>query len=89
MTADSVFTHSRAADSPCRVELLALVEEGWAAFTLPGGGIRPAPYVSPAWFLPVALRCSAELGSGDLQRRARSCCPGRDCRVHKLHSSVA
>lgn len=26
-TADSMFTHSRAADSPCRVEFLALVEE--------------------------------------------------------------
>lgn len=56
--ADSVFTHRHAADSPCQVELLALVEEGWAAFTLPGGGIRPAPYVSLAWFLPAALRCS-------------------------------
>ena len=100
MTADSMFTHSRAADSPCSVEFLALVEEvvghlhsaRWGALGLLRVFHRHGPRLRLSGAAPVGWLLSsagAELGSGDLRRRALSCCPGRDCCVHKLHSSVA
>lgn len=99
VTADSMFTHSRGADPPCRVEFLALVEAvvvhlhsaEWGALGLVSvfhwHGPRLQLSVQPLWAGRGPLRAlSSALG---MRRRALSCCPGRDCRVHKLHSSVA